>query len=75
MGLLDDVKNKEKCEEIINRYNAVIAEKNLQEKNGVHYNKLSEISKLILGELKGSDYRHIMFCTLGGYDYYLSRND
>jgi len=63
----------EKREEIMDRYHGVIAERNLQEKNGIHYKKLSQIAKLILDELKlGNKYRHIMFMQNGlgsEYDY------
>ena len=62
----------EKREEIMDRYHGVMAERNLQEKDGIHYKKLSQIAKLILNELKsGNNTRHIMFHKGWGlgYDY------
>ena len=62
-----------KRDDIMDRYHGVIAERNFQEKDGVHYKKLSQIAKLILSELQlGNKYRHIMFMQSGlgsSYDY------
>jgi hypothetical protein len=58
------------AEDVLSRYHACIAERNLQEPDSRHYEKLSKIAKLILDELtQKPGARHIMFLRGTDYDY------
>lgn len=57
-------------EDILDRFNQVIAERNTVERDSKHYGQLSKIAKLILDELMvGNHERHVMYCTPAGYCY------
>jgi hypothetical protein len=72
--LRGDIKmtKSQKREDIQNRFNMVISERNiyLDNKESQHYKKLSEIAKLILNEYTvGNHPRHVMYMTVDGYGY------
>jgi hypothetical protein len=66
--------NKQRREDILDRYYQVIAERNTLLKHSEQYKELTTIAKLTLDELKKSnETRHIMFLKNGHYDCRIER--